>query len=464
MSQPSDGNPDIGEVLKKQRAFFATGKTRDIAFRKEQLQRLREAVSAHEQEIYTALYGDFQKPLFETFLSEVGTVLGEIKEAIAQVEKWAKPKRVKTPATHLPARSRIYSDPYGVVLIIAPWNYPFNLLMAPLVGALAAGNCAVVKTAPAAAQASAVIKKILTGLFPEEYVAVFQGDRQVNRELLDQQYDYLFFTGSPALGRTILEAAARHLTPVTLELGGKSPCIVADDADIALAARRIAWGKFFNCGQTCIAPDYLLVSEKIKEPLFRALQAEIRRFYGEDPKKSPDFARIVSDHHFRRVSALLKSGTIVVGGQSDAAERYIAPTILDHVTFADPVMQEEIFGPILPTLTVPSLDAAIGLVNERPKPLSLYLFTQSEAVKRRVLGSTSFGGGCVNDTLMHFANSHFPFGGVGMSGMGAYHGEASFRTFSHQKSIVEKSLHFDFPFRYAPYSALGLRIIKKVMG
>ena len=463
-AKTTDSNPDIALTLKKQREFFASGKTRDIKFRKEQLKKLRKAIMDHEQDIYTALYGDFRKPVFETFMSEIGTVLNEISDSIKNVKKWSKTKTGRTPLTHLPARSRMYYDPYGVVLIIAPWNYPFNLLMAPLVGAIVAGNCAIVKTAPASANTSSVIKKILTEIYPEEYVAVFEGDRHVNNELLEKEYDYIFFTGGPIVGRAVLEAAAKYLTPVTLELGGKSPCIVADDADITLAARRIVWGKFFNCGQTCVAPDYLMVSDKIKIKLFEAMKKEIKNFYGDDPKKSPDFPRIITDHHFKRVSALLKNGRIVTGGNTDPSQRYIAPTIIDNITWDDPVMKEEIFGPVLPTITIKSIDHAIDMIRNRPKPLALYIFTKSRKTKLKVLTETSSGGGCVNDTLMHFANGYVPFGGVGMSGMGSYHGEASFRTFSHQKSIIEKSLFLDNPFRYAPYGKLGLRIIKTFMG
>jgi len=457
-------DPDVREILTSQRAFFATGETKDIAFRKDQLKKLRQAIIDHEQEIIDALLADFKKPPFETFETEIGTVLSEIKDAVKNIKKWAKVKKAKTPLTHMPAKSRIYSDPYGIALIIAPWNYPFYLLMAPLIGAISAGNCVVVKTAPATASTSSVIKKILNGIFPDNYVAVFEGGRSVNEALLDQKYDYIFFTGGAEVGRLVLESAARYLTPCTLELGGKSPCIVADDADLKIAARRIAWGKFLNCGQTCIAPDYLLVSKNVKTKLFELMLQEIKKFYGEDPKASDHFPRIITDRHFERISKLLSSGDVLTGGQTLAKERYIAPTILDNISMDDPVMQEEIFGPVLPVITIDSMDEAISIVNERPKPLSLYLFTRSRKTKLKVLTETSSGGGCVNDTLMHAANGHFPFGGVGMSGMGAYHGEASFTTFSHQKSILEKSNFLDNPFRYPPYSKLGMKFLKMFMG
>ncbi len=457
-------NPDIRETLESQRAFFATGKTKDITFRKEQLKKLRQAILDHEQEIYDALYADFRKSKFETFETEIGTVLNELKDAIKNVKKWSRVKKARTPLTHLPAKSRIYSDPYGVVLIIAPWNYPFNLLMAPLLGAISAGNCAMVKTAPASANTSAIIKKILTSIYPEDYVAVFEGGRSVNGALLDEEFDYICFTGGAEVGRIVLQAAAKNLTPCTLELGGKSPCIVADDANLKIAARRIVWGKFLNCGQTCVAPDYLLVSNNVKTKLFELMLKEIKKFYGDNPKASEDFPRIITDSHFERISKLLSSGDVLTGGETDAKTRYIAPTILDNVSLDDPVMQEEIFGPVLPTITIDSIDDAISIINARPKPLALYTFTRSKKTKLKILKETSCGGGCVNDTLMHFANGHFPFGGVGMSGMGAYHGEASFTTFSHQKSIVEKSNFFDNPFRYAPYSDLGVKILKMFMG
>ena len=437
---------------------------KDISFRKEQLKKLRTAILEHEQEIFDALYADFRKPPFETFETEIGTVLNEIKDAVHNIKKWSKVKTARTPLTHLPGKSKIYSDPFGIVLIIAPWNYPFNLLMAPLIGAISAGNCAMVKTAPAAAATSAVVKKILNSIFPDEYVAVFEGGRSINTALLEKEYDYIFFTGGAEVGRVVLEAAAKHLTPCTLELGGKSPCIVADDADLKIAARRIAWGKFLNCGQTCVAPDYLLVSSRVKDKLLDLIIDETKKFYGDDPKSSDHFPRIITDNHFDRISRLLSSGDVIAGGQTDKSERYIAPTILDNVSLDDPVMQEEIFGPVLPVITVDSMDHAISIITARPKPLAMYLFTRNRKTKLKVLKETTCGGGCVNDTLMHFANGHIPFGGVGMSGMGSYHGEAGFRTFSHQKSILEKSNFFDNPFRYAPYSNLGMKILKMFMG
>jgi acyl-CoA reductase-like NAD-dependent aldehyde dehydrogenase len=454
--------PALKEIIKKQREFFATGKTRDVRVRKEYLKKLKQAVKAREQDIIEALYSDFRKPVLETFVSEIGTVLVELSEAICKLKKWSKPQRVCTPLTHLPGKSRIYPEPYGVVLVISPWNYPFNLAMAPVIGALSAGNTVILKPASASPCTGRVLDRILGEVFPPEYVKVLPGE-EVKKTLLDYEYDYIFFTGGPEIGREVMEKASKHLTPVTLELGGKSPCVVADDADIAVAARRIAWGKFFNCGQTCVAPDYLLVTEKAKPQLFEAMKKEINTFYGENPKISPDFSRIISDRHWARIEKLLRRGKIITGGETDAATRYIAPTIIDNVKPSDPVMQEEIFGPVLPVITVASMDEAVKFINERPKPLAFYLFTKSGRLKKRFLNETSFGGGCINDTLMHFPNNHMPFGGVGLSGMGSYHGRKSFDTFTHYKSVFHNVNWFDFPVRYAPYKDSALKLMKMVM-
>lgn len=454
--------PALKEIIKKQREFFATGKTRDVRVRKEYLKKLKDAVKAHEKDIIDALYSDFRKPVLETFVSETGTVLVELSEAICRVKKWSKPQRACTPLTHLPGKSRVYPEPYGVVLVISPWNYPFNLAMAPVIGALSAGNTVILKPASASPCTGKILEKILSEVFPPEYVKVLPGE-EVKKTLLDYEYDYIFFTGGPEVGREVMEKASKYLTPVTLELGGKSPCVVSDDADIAVAARRISWGKFFNCGQTCVAPDYLLVTEKVKPQLFEAMKKEIKAFYGENPKISPDFSRIINDKHWARIEKLLRKGKIITGGETDAATRYIAPTIIDNVKPSDPVMQEEIFGPVLPVITVKSMDEAVKFINERPKPLALYLFTKSNKLKKRFLDETSFGGGCINDTLMHFPNNHMPFGGVGLSGMGSYHGKKSFDTFTHYKSVFHNVNWFDFPVRYAPYKDSAMKLLKMVM-
>ncbi len=453
---------DLDEIMKKQREFFAAGKTRDVKNRIQHLKKLKQSIKDHEDDIYDALSADFGKPPFETYMSEIGTVLVELGHTISNLKSWAGIKCGKTPLSHLPGRSRIYAEPYGTVLVISPWNYPFNLALAPVIGAISAGNTVFLKPSSASPMTSKVLYKILTGVFPTEWVAVFQ-EEEVKNFMLDLQYDYIFFTGGADVGKMVMQKAAVHLTPLTLELGGKSPCIVMDDADFTIAARRLAWGKFFNCGQTCVAPDYLLISENAKKPFFEALQKEIKKFFGENPKSSPDFARIISDRHWARVERLLHKGKIVIGGEVDPKTRYIAPTVIDGITPKDPIMQEEIFGPVLPVISISSLDDAINFINARPKPLALYLFTKSGKTKKRVIGETSYGGGCVNDTLKHFANGHIPFGGVGLSGMGSYHGKGSFDTFTHYKSVYHNVNFFDNPLMYAPYTKFAARVIKSVL-
>ncbi|HEY4651179.1 MAG TPA: aldehyde dehydrogenase family protein, partial [Pontibacter sp.] len=340
---------------------------------------------------------------------------------------------------------------YGVALIISPWNYPLNLLLTPLIGAMAAGNCAILKPSEIAAHTAAVISRLITDNFDERYLAVVEGGVQTSQQLLAQRFDYIFFTGSTAIGRVVMRAAAEHLTPVTLELGGKSPAIVAMDADLELAARRIAWGKFLNAGQTCVAPDYVLVQEDAKEEFIQHLNHCITEFYGQNPAASPDFARIINDQHFARLSAMLTQQHIRIGGQTDAATRYIAPTVLDNVTWEHKAMQEEIFGPILPVLSFEVLDEAIRMVNQHEKPLALYFFSASKDMQNRILREVTFGGGCINDTISHLANPNLPFGGVGSSGLGSYHGMASFNVFSHQKSVLHRGTWLDIPLRYPPY-------------
>lgn len=453
---------DLDAIMIKQRQFFATGATKDVKNRLKHLKKLKQAIKDNEDNICDALASDFGKSPFETYVSEIGTILVELGHTISHLKSWAKPKRGKTPISHLPGRSRVYAEPYGIVLVIAPWNYPFNLSMAPVIGALSAGNTLFLKPSGAAPATSRILYNILTGIFPTEWVAVFQ-EEEVKKTILDLRYDYIFFTGGAEVGRMVMEKAAVHLTPLTLELGGKSPCIVMDDADFNIAARRVAWGKFFNCGQTCIAPDYLLITEKAKKPFFEAVQKEIKKFYGENPASSPDFARIINDRHWARVEKLLHKGKIVIGGESDRKTRYIAPTIIDGISPKDPIMQEEIFGPVLPVLTITSLDDAINFINERPKPLALYLFTSKRKNSKRVINETSYGGGCINDTIKHFANGHIPFGGVGQSGMGSYHGKGSFDAFTHYKSVYYNVNFFDNPFIYAPYSKLAAKVIRSVV-
>ncbi|MBA4492958.1 aldehyde dehydrogenase [Paenactinomyces guangxiensis] len=449
-------------IVQEQKQFFYTGKTRELSFRLHQLKKLRDAIRRYEPDIVTALKKDLNKSEFESYTTEIGFLLEEIKYTTKHLKSWAKPKKAKTPLTHLGSQSMIYPEPYGVTLIIAPWNYPFHLAIAPLIGAMAAGNCAVIKPSEFTPHVSKVILQMLEGIFEREFVAVVEGGPETSTALLQERFDYIFFTGSVRVGKIIMETAAKTLTPVTLELGGKSPAIVDRDANLDLAARRIVWGKFINAGQTCVAPDYLLVHEDVKNELLEKIKETIRKFYGEDPLQNPDYARIVSDKHFSRLIEFLDDGEIVAGGETDGEKQLISPTVLDGVKWDSPVMQEEIFGPILPVLTFPELSGVIETIREMPKPLALYFFSENKEKQEKIIHSLPFGGGCINDTLIHLASPYLPFGGVGSSGIGSYHGRYSFECFSHQKSIVKQTTRTDFPFRY-PDSKNGLKIIKKLM-
>ncbi|UOG07491.1 aldehyde dehydrogenase [Bacillus altitudinis] len=423
---------------------------------------LKAAIKHHEKDILQALAHDLHKSEQEAYTTEIGMVYEEINHTVKHLHKWAKPSRAKTPLTHIGSKSMIIKEPYGSVLIIAPWNYPFQLALSPLVGAISAGNAVTLKPSELTPHVSNVIGTIVESVFQEDLAAVVEGGVDVSTELLKLPFDYIFFTGSVAVGKVVMEAAAKHLTPVTLELGGKSPCIVMPDADIKLAAKRITFGKFTNAGQTCIAPDYLLVHESIKEDLLREMTTCIRDFYGDQPETNPHFGKNVSQRHFDRLSQFLSNGTIVTGGQRNEQELKIAPTILDHITWEDPVMQEEIFGPILPVITFDSLQEAADMIKARPKPLALYLFTTNKETEAYILDNLSFGGGCINDTLMHVATPYLPFGGVGESGIGRYHGKESFFTFTHEKSVLRQTNRFDFSFRY-PNAKNGLDIVRKFL-
>ena len=456
-------NKTIQDIIKAQRAYFAKGQTLDVEFRQRQLVKLRQAIKKYEEEILEALKKDLNKPQFEAYGTEIGLVLDEAKFALKHLRGWAKPRRVRTSIINFPSDSRIYPEPYGVALIMSPWNYPVLLTLDPLVGAISAGNCAVVKPSNYSPHVSAIIKKMLGEIYPPEYVAVVEGGREENQSLLKQHFDLIFFTGSVSVGRMVMEAASRNLTPVCLELGGKSPCIVDGTADISLAAKRIVWGKFLNAGQTCVAPDYLYVQEDVKEELLEKMIHYIKKFYGEDAQHSEEFPRIVNQKHFERLLGLLGSGEVVCGGGFDRTRLQMAPTILDGVSWESPIMQEEIFGPILPVLTFRDLREAVEIVKERPKPLAGYLFTSNRENERYLLKHLSFGGGCVNDTIMHLVSSHMPFGGVGNSGMGGYHGKDSFLAFSHRKSVLKKARWLDMPMRYAPYKELYYRVMKALL-
>ncbi|MGB7520844.1 MAG: aldehyde dehydrogenase, partial [Spirulinaceae cyanobacterium] len=415
------------------------------------LKALQQAIKSQEEEIAQALYNDLKRPKLESLAAEVSLCLKEISYALKHLKAWTKPQKVATPLALLPGSSHIIPEPLGVVLIISPWNYPFQLAIAPLVSATAAGNCVIIKPSEIASHTSQVIAQLIEKVFPPEYITVVEGDKEVSTELLKQKFDHIFFTGSTAIGKIVMEAAAKHLTTVTLELGGKSPCIVDSNIDIGISAKRIAWGKFINAGQTCIAPDYLLVHSSIRSALLTALKKCLEEFYGQNPATSPDYSRIISDRHFQRLSALLKEGKIVVGGETNSAERYIAPTIIDQINWDDEVMAEEIFGPILPIIEYENLTEAITAINSRPKPLALYIFSEDKQVQKQVLEQTSSGGVCINDTISQVASCELPFGGVGASGMGSYHGKAGFDAFSHQKSILKKPFWLDIKLKYPPY-------------
>lgn len=454
----------VSRLIGPQRIFFASGKTLSIEFRIEQLKKLRQAIIENEEKIEKALYNDLRKSKFEAHGTEIGIVMAEIDHTLANIRSWAKPKSVGTPLLHFKASSEIYSDPYGVVFIISPWNYPFQLLIAPLVGAIAAGNCSILKPSEVAPHTSSIITELVSKTFEPGYIVSVEGDARVTQELLKNKFDYIFFTGGTEVGRVIYQAAAKFLTPVTLELGGKSPCIVDEDIHLEYAAKRIAWGKFINCGQTCIAPDYLLVNRKIKSKLVDALGQTLKEFYGEDPSKSPDYPRIINTKHFNRIKKYLSSGKVLLGGQNIETDKYIAPTVIDNVTADSPVMQEEIFGPVLPIIEYDKIEDAIRFINERPKPLALYVFSKNEKVVEQVLTQTSSGGSCVNDTVMHVSNSNLGFGGVGDSGIGAYHGKLSFDTFSHKKGVFTKSNLLDIKLKYPPYSGeVKFKLIKWLM-
>ncbi|AKG37144.1 aldehyde dehydrogenase [Paenibacillus durus] len=451
-----------GWLTDRQRSFFASGETKSLGYRIDALRRLKAGIQQRERQLINALKADLNKSEFEAYMTEIGIVLEEISFTLKHLRAWAKPRKVKTSVTHFGARGRIYSEPYGLALILAPWNYPFQLAAAPLIGAIAAGNCAVVKPSELTPRTSETIAEIIRTSFQEDYITVVQGGIKTSEALLREKFDYIFFTGSVPVGKIIMEAAAKHLTPVTLELGGKSPCIVHEDANLKLAARRIAWGKFMNAGQTCVAPDYIYVHQSVKESFLKELESAVKELYGERPLLNPEFTRIVGRKHFDRLKAFLSSGTLAFGGGTDPEKLTIEPTVLTDISWEDPVMQEEIFGPLLPVLEYGNLPEAIREIGNQPKPLALYLFTESQSVQEEMGERLSFGGGCINDTVYHITSPYLPFGGVGSSGMGAYHGQASFETFSHSKSVLKQTTRFDLPFRY-PNRKNGLKIIKRFL-
>lgn len=442
---------DVKKIIQNQRDYYNSFATRDVKFRLKMLKKLKAAIIKNEKKICDALYEDLRKSSFESYETEIGIVLEEIGIHIKNLKKWSKPEKVSTPLAHFPSKSYIVPEPFGTVLVMAPWNYPFQLLMAPLVGAISAGNCVVLKPAHYSAKTSEIIAEMIEENFDEKYISVFLGGREVNQALLKENYDYIFFTGGAVLGKIVMQSAAENLTPLTLELGGKSPCVVDKTADLKTAAKRIVWGKYLNSGQTCVAPDYMLVHSSVKQELFKYMKQTVKEFFGEDPSKSPDFPRIITDRQFKRLKSLLKDGDIVYGGDTIEKERFIAPTLLDNVSPDSPVMSDEIFGPILPVIEWSDESEMISFINNRPKPLAFYLFTGDMNFRDNVFSKVSFGGGCVNDTIVHLANPELPFGGVGFSGMGKYHAKASFDLFSNRRSVLQKSTLIDIPIRYAPY-------------
>ena len=451
---------EIKNLAEKQRAYFYTGETLSLEKRIQALKRLKQAITDREEKINEAIRKDLGKSPFESYMCETGLVLSEITYMLRHIRRFAREKTVYTPLAQFHSRSFKKPSPYGVVLIMSPWNYPFLLTIDPLVDALAAGNTAIVKPSAYSPYTSAVIEELIRECFPSEYVCTVTGGRAENTCLLNQHFDYIFFTGSQAVGKEVMKSASAHLTPVTLELGGKSPCIVEPTADLSLAAKRIVFGKFLNCGQTCVAPDYIYCDKAVKDALIREIIKEIRRQYQEQPLKNPDYGKIINQKHFERILGLIDPEKVVWGGEGDPASLRIEPTVMDRVTFQDPVMGQEIFGPVLPVLTYDSLDEAVSKINSMAHPLALYIFTKDKQAAKKVTSRCGFGGGCINDTIIHLSTSEMGFGGFGESGMGSYHGKDGFLTFSHMKSIVDKKTWLDLPMRYQPYKKVYEKMIR----
>lgn len=454
----------LKEKINKQREYFSTGETKDINFRIEKLKKLRDVLKSEEEKVFEALKKDLMKSSFESYVTEVAMVYDEINMHIKNIEKWSKKRRVKTPLVQFPAKSFIQLEPYGVVLIIGPFNYPFMLTMDPLIGAIAAGNTAVIKPSESAPETSKILKEILEKVFDEKYVLHVNPERgkEVVEELLKEKFDYIFFTGSATVGKIVMKAASQYLTPVTLELGGKSPCIIDKDCKVELAARRIVWGKLMNSGQTCVAPDYLYVHKNIEEEFIKKLEEEIKNQFGDNPLESQDYSKMVNEREFNRVLSYIDKEKLVFGGNYNRKTFQIEPTILKNITWDDPVMEREIFGPIFPILTFENLDEVIRVVNSKDKPLALYYFSEDKNKIEKVLNSTSSGGVTINDTLVHVSSSYLPFGGVGNSGMGKYHGKYSFDLFSNKKGVMNRKTFLDLKIRYAPFQN-KLTIVKKIM-
>ena len=450
---------EIRCIVDGQRSFFLTGNTLDVEFRIQSLQKLKAFILKYESEIHAAIQKDLGKSNFESYMCETGLTLSEISYMLKHMRSFAKEKRVHTPLAQFHSRSYRKPSPHGVVLIMSPWNYPFLLTIEPLVDAIAAGNTVVIKPSAYSPNTSAVIYRMISECFSPEYVSVITGGRAENTCLLGEKFDYIFFTGSQSVGKEVMKKAAEHLTPVTLELGGKSPCIVEKSANLKLAAKRIVFGKYLNCGQTCVAPDYIYCDTSVKDALLKEIHHQIRKQFGKQPLHNANYGNIINEKHFQRICSLIDPSKVVVGGETNPEHLQIAPTVMDHVTFQDAVMGQEIFGPVLPVLTYQTLDEAISQIQSMPHPLALYLFTSDQTIAQKVTSRCGFGGGCINDTIIHLATSEMGFGGFGESGMGSYHGKDGFDTFSHYKSIVDKKTWLDLPMRYQPYRALHNKLI-----
>ncbi len=454
---------DLQALVSTQRAYFRTGATLDISFRRKALSALKEAMAAREGALLGALQADLGKSPGEGYLCEVGLTLSELDYVSKHLPRWARERRVPTPMSLFPGKSAVLPRPYGVSLVMSPWNYPILLSLEPVIGAIAAGNCCILKPSAYAPATSAALGELLSSCFSPEHVAVVEGGRAENQALLEQHFDYIFFTGGVEVGKLVMEKASKYLTPVTLELGGKSPCVVDATARLDLAARRIVFGKLLNCGQTCVAPDYLLVQRQVKDALLERVEHWVTRLYGREPLDNQGYVHMINQKHFQRVCSLIDRDKVVFGGGSNPDSLRIQPTILDNVSPEDPVMGEEIFGPVLPVLPLDHMEEAEDFILDRPRPLALYLFSEDRAVRRRFVERVPFGGGCVNDTILHLTNPHLPFGGVGNSGMGRYHGKYSFDTFSHVKGVLYSSSRVDFPLRYPPYTPEKMKMVRRVL-
>lgn len=453
---------EISLILKKQREFFASGKTFDVNYRIEVLKKLRSLIIEHEPQIVDALWADFHKPEFEVIATESRFVISEINHMIGRLKRWSRKRRVHTPIVHFLSQSYVLPQPYGQVLILSPWNFPFQLAFMPLVGAIAAGNCVVLKVSRQVPEIAKVMAAILSH-FPAELISMIDGDHSVNDFLLDQKFDYIFFTGSPGIGKHVMRKAAEHLTPVSLELGGKNPCVVTEDARLDYAAKRIAWGKFINCGQTCVAPDYVLIDKKVKDKFLELIKKEIENFYGSDPQKTDDFARVISQESVLRLKGYMASGQIVTGGITDPSARYVSPTVIKDVKPADPVMKDEIFGPVLPVIDYKNIEEIYPIIDLNPKSLATYIFSTNRKTIRDFMMKTQSGCASINETVMQIASSYLPYGGISSSGIGRYHGKKSFETFSNMRSVLHKSNLLDIWLRYPPYSRFKTRVVSFLM-